>query len=83
MSYWSLQYLLHDFGPWTLTKYLDNFWVLYLIQCASLLFEPQEYHDNIGDMDGPEEKERSQAKIQKFMSAFWLIELEWFIDSAK
>ncbi|KAK9950671.1 hypothetical protein M0R45_006148 [Rubus argutus] len=30
----------------------------------------QEYHDNIGDMDGPEEKERSQAKIQKFISAF-------------
>ncbi|KAM7519894.1 hypothetical protein LguiB_018856 [Lonicera macranthoides] len=30
----------------------------------------QEYHDNIGDMDGPEEKERTQAKIQKFISAF-------------
>ncbi|PQM40346.1 beta-catenin-like protein 1 [Prunus yedoensis var. nudiflora] len=24
----------------------------------------QEYHDNIGDVDGPEEMERSQAKIQ-------------------
>ncbi|KAF9624086.1 hypothetical protein IFM89_007784 [Coptis chinensis] len=30
----------------------------------------QEYHDNIGDLDGPEEKEREQAKIQKFIAAF-------------
>lgn len=30
----------------------------------------QEYHDNIGDVDGPEEKEKAQAKIQKFISAF-------------
>ncbi|KMT13315.1 hypothetical protein BVRB_4g084580 [Beta vulgaris subsp. vulgaris] len=30
----------------------------------------QEYHDNIGDLDGPEEKERVQSKIQKFISAF-------------
>lgn len=30
----------------------------------------QEYHDNIGDLDGPEEKERAQSKIQKFISAF-------------
>lgn len=30
----------------------------------------QEYHDNIGDLDGPEEKERAQAKILKFISAF-------------
>ncbi|KAL6326349.1 hypothetical protein AAG906_007854 [Vitis piasezkii] len=30
----------------------------------------QEYHDNIGDVDGPEEKERAQAKIQKFILAF-------------
>ncbi|KAL6959709.1 hypothetical protein U1Q18_039862 [Sarracenia purpurea var. burkii] len=30
----------------------------------------KEYHDNIGDLDGPEEKERAQAKIQKFVSAF-------------
>ncbi|EXC06273.1 hypothetical protein L484_001165 [Morus notabilis] len=30
----------------------------------------QEYHDNIGDVDGLEEKERAQAKIQKFISAF-------------
>ncbi|PIA64087.1 hypothetical protein AQUCO_00201404v1 [Aquilegia coerulea] len=29
----------------------------------------QEYHDNIGDLDGPEEKERAQAKIQKFIAA--------------
>jgi beta-catenin-like protein 1 len=29
-----------------------------------------EYHDNIGDMDGAEEKERTQAKIQKFISSF-------------
>lgn len=29
----------------------------------------QEYHDNIGDLDGPEEKERAQAKIQKFISS--------------
>ncbi|XP_065850693.1 uncharacterized protein [Euphorbia lathyris] len=33
----------------------------------------QEYHDNIGDVDGPEEKERSQARIEKFMSAFLII----------
>ncbi|KAL2942874.1 Beta-catenin-like protein 1 [Bienertia sinuspersici] len=30
----------------------------------------QEYRDNIGDLDGPEEKERAQSKIQKFISAF-------------
>ncbi|KAF4362949.1 hypothetical protein F8388_001053 [Cannabis sativa] len=30
----------------------------------------QEYHDNIGDMDGLEEKERAQTKIQKFISSF-------------
>lgn len=30
----------------------------------------QEYHDNIGDLDGPEEKERAQSRIQKFVSAF-------------
>ncbi|XP_058098095.1 uncharacterized protein LOC131243049 isoform X2 [Magnolia sinica] len=29
----------------------------------------QEYHDNIGDLDGPDEKERAQAKIQKFIVA--------------
>lgn len=29
----------------------------------------QEYHDNIGDLDGPEEKERLQTKIEKFISA--------------
>ncbi|KAK7290290.1 hypothetical protein RIF29_04601 [Crotalaria pallida] len=29
----------------------------------------QEYHDNIGDIDGPEEKERAQTKIQKFITA--------------
>ncbi|GLT57698.1 hypothetical protein SLA2020_306520 [Shorea laevis] len=29
----------------------------------------QEYHDNIGDLDGPEEKERAQGRIQKFISA--------------
>ncbi|KAF7831176.1 beta-catenin-like protein 1 [Senna tora] len=29
----------------------------------------QEYHDNIGDLDGPEEKERAQTKIQKFIAA--------------
>ncbi|KAK2386455.1 beta-catenin protein [Trifolium repens] len=29
----------------------------------------QEYHDNIGDLDGPEEKERAQTKIQKFLMA--------------
>nr|GMC94785.1 beta-catenin-like protein 1 [Ipomoea batatas] len=30
----------------------------------------QEYHDNIGDFNGPEEKERTQSKIQRFISAF-------------
>lgn len=30
----------------------------------------QEYHNNIGDMDGPEEMERAKAKIQKFIDAF-------------
>ncbi|KAL2990657.1 hypothetical protein AAZX31_11G215200 [Glycine max] len=29
----------------------------------------QEYHDNIGDLDGPKEKERAQTKIQKFITA--------------
>ncbi|KAK4839115.1 hypothetical protein QYF36_019244 [Acer negundo] len=30
----------------------------------------QEYHDNIGDLDGPDEKERAQGRIQKFITAF-------------
>ncbi|XP_027075333.1 uncharacterized protein [Coffea arabica] len=30
----------------------------------------QEYHGNVGDLEGPEEKERAQSKIQKFISAF-------------
>ncbi|KAL3630375.1 hypothetical protein CASFOL_023359 [Castilleja foliolosa] len=30
----------------------------------------QEYHDNIGDLDGPDEKERAQSRILKFISAF-------------
>ncbi|KAI7744534.1 hypothetical protein M8C21_016208 [Ambrosia artemisiifolia] len=30
----------------------------------------QEYHDNIGDLDGPDEKEKAQAKIQRFITAF-------------
>ncbi|KAH7557013.1 hypothetical protein JRO89_XS11G0028100 [Xanthoceras sorbifolium] len=30
----------------------------------------QEYHDNIGDLDGPDEKERAQGRIWKFISAF-------------
>ncbi|KAL5983171.1 hypothetical protein ACLOJK_017254 [Asimina triloba] len=30
----------------------------------------QEYHDNIGDVEGPEEKERAQAKIQKYLDSF-------------
>lgn len=29
----------------------------------------QEYHENIGDLDGPDEKERAQTKIQKFIDA--------------
>ncbi|KAL4384715.1 hypothetical protein GQ457_15G015530 [Hibiscus cannabinus] len=29
----------------------------------------QEYHDNIGDLDGAEEKERAQARIQKIISS--------------
>ncbi|KAI3768465.1 hypothetical protein L2E82_19162 [Cichorium intybus] len=29
----------------------------------------QEYHDNIGDLDGPDEKEKVQAKIQRFITA--------------
>ncbi|KAE8659338.1 hypothetical protein F3Y22_tig00116962pilonHSYRG00091 [Hibiscus syriacus] len=30
----------------------------------------QEYHDNIGDLDGAEEKERAQARIQRIISSF-------------
>ncbi|KAD2275729.1 hypothetical protein E3N88_29828 [Mikania micrantha] len=29
----------------------------------------QEYHDNIGDLDGPDEKEKAQAKIMRFITA--------------
>lgn len=29
----------------------------------------QEYHDNIGDLDGPEEKERARSKLQKIISS--------------
>jgi len=34
------------------------------------ILAPQEYHDNIGDLEGPEEKERGQSKIQRFISSF-------------
>ena len=42
--------------------------------------EWKEYHDNIGDLDGPEEKEKTQGKIQKFISALWFLTylLLWF-----
>lgn len=44
---------------------------IYLLSSLDVRFGGgvQEYHDNIGDLDGPEEKERAQAKIQKFISA--------------
>lgn len=29
----------------------------------------QEYHDNIGDLDGPEEREKVRSKLQKFISS--------------
>lgn len=29
----------------------------------------QEYHDNVGDLSGPDEKERTQSRIQRFISA--------------
>ena len=38
-----------------------------LLNLSLLMF--QEYHDNIGDLDGPEEKERAQTKIQRFITA--------------
>jgi hypothetical protein len=28
----------------------------------------QEYHDNIGDLDGPEEKERAQARAKEIIA---------------
>lgn len=66
------------FGPWVLwafpyqllnhVQYPHNLFTTFAFFCGS-----QEYHDNIGDLDGPEEKERAQAKIQKFISAFWFL----------
>lgn len=32
-------------------------------------FALQEYHDNIGDLDGPEEKERAQARTNEIIAA--------------
>ncbi|XP_044432446.1 uncharacterized protein [Triticum aestivum] len=29
----------------------------------------QEYHDNIGDLDGPEEKERAQGRTKEIIAA--------------
>lgn len=29
----------------------------------------QEHHDNIGDLDGPEEKERAQARTKEIIAA--------------
>lgn len=48
---------LLDISLWWLT-----FWYVQL----------QEYHDNIGDVDGPEEMERAQTRILKIISSFWL-----------
>lgn len=31
-------------------------------------FALQEYHDNIGDLDGPEEKERAQARAKEIIA---------------
>lgn len=42
------------------------------VEMQFFVFKLQEYHDNIGDLDGPEEKERVQAKIKRFIAAFEL-----------
>jgi len=31
----------------------------------------QEYHDNIGDMEGAEERDKRRGKIQKLISSMW------------
>jgi hypothetical protein len=31
-------------------------------------FSLQEYHDNIGDLDGPEEKERAQSRTKEIIA---------------
>lgn len=36
---------------------------------TSIGFALQEYHDNIGDLDGPEEKERAQACTKEIIAA--------------
>jgi hypothetical protein len=36
---------------------------------TSIGFALQEYHDNIGDLDGPEEKERAQARTKEIIAA--------------
>lgn len=33
------------------------------------VFALQEYHDYIGDLDGPEEKERAQARTKEIIAA--------------
>ncbi|PPD97200.1 hypothetical protein GOBAR_DD05762 [Gossypium barbadense] len=44
--------------------------ILCLVGSEGKSFGFEEYHDNIGDLDGAEEKERVQTRIQKIISSF-------------
>lgn len=52
-------------------------WSIVCIKCKAYAgggvvcnrFAFQEYHDNIGDLDGPEEKERAQVRTKEIIDA--------------
>jgi len=46
----------------------DRGWALRAKLLISSGFALQEYHDNIGDLDGPEEKERAQARTKEIIA---------------
>lgn len=49
---------------WWWSHYQDFFWFI-------IFGSTQEYHDNIGDTEGAEEREKRRGKIQKLLSAMW------------
>jgi beta-catenin-like protein 1 len=40
--------------------------------CSNVACPMQEYHDNIGDLDGPEEKERAQGRTKEIIASLSL-----------
>lgn len=49
--------------------------------CSNVACPMQEYHDNIGDLDGPEEKERAQGRTKEIIASLSLWCVLYFASS--